>query len=225
MITLHQIPVQRNIVSMIAGEAQRSDISKRIRLTLDSGARVAIIYPRVSSQESANVENAAARLEQFFPGKIACVHGKLKDEQIQAELEAFRRAEKPLLIASSIVETGIDVPDIRLLVVREADRFGIAQLHQMRGRLARNGGEGTFIMWVDDPQQMQKTTRERLQALERSNDGFALAEEDMRIRGFGDLLGEQQNGAISLPMRLLRLDVNDVEKEISEYEKLFFEAA
>ncbi len=218
LITLRQAPVKRQISSIIAGPEQRTDISRQLRSVIASGARAAIIYPRVNSQENASVLRAAADLEAIFPGQVACLNAKMKDEQIQAELAAFRSGDKPLLVASTIVETGIDVPDIRLLIVREADRFGVAQLHQLRGRLARNGGEGTFVMWTDDPDELQEDTRARLEALARLNDGFALADEDMKIRGFGDLLGDQQNGAISLPMRMIRLGAEDVEAELMSYE-------
>lgn len=228
MITMRRSPIAREIRSMIAGPDDRAAISRRLRETIESGARAAIIYPRVNAaaaQEKASVERAAQDLEAVLPGRIAVLHGKMSDEAVQSELAAFRSGEKPLLIASTIVETGIDVPDIRLLIVREADRFGIAQLHQLRGRLCRNGGEGDFVMWVEDPDALSDDTRARLQALVDLTDGFALAEEDMKMRGFGDLLGEQQNGAITLPMRMLRLSTEDVEREVvncvDDIEKFF----
>ena len=219
MLTLRQAPVQRQIHSRIASAPQRSEISRQIRETMAAGHRVAIIYPRVSGQEQASVERTAQELESLFPGQVACLHGKLKEEQIQQTLQRFREGQQRLLVASTIVETGIDVPDIRLLIVRQADRFGIAQLHQLRGRLARNGGEGRFVMWIDEGAAAGDETLRRLHAVETITDGFALAEEDMRQRGFGDLLGEQQNGAISLPMRMLRLDAQDIENEIAAHEE------
>ncbi|MCX8016585.1 MAG: helicase-related protein [Rhodocyclaceae bacterium] len=222
MITLRRCPVERDIVSTVGGPHLRSEISRQIKQALAEGARAAIIYPRVANTtEGASVERAACDLRAFFgEDKVATLHGKMSDEDIRRELQAFRDGSKPLLVASTIVETGIDVPDIRVLVVRQADRFGIAQLHQLRGRLARNGGQGHFYMWVDPPTDghLDPLTTRRLNAVAAINDGFALAEEDMRQRGFGDLLGEQQNGNITVPMRLLNLEVHEIEEEVEAWE-------
>ena len=231
MITLRRCPVERDITSTVVGPHLRSEISRQIKQALAEGARAAIIYPRVANTtEGASVERAARNLRAFFgEDKVAVLHGKMPDEDIRRELQAFRDGSKPLLAASTIVETGIDVPDIRVLVVRQADRFGIAQLHQLRGRLARNGGQGYFYMWVDPPadgdldplnplSHLDPLTNQRLNAVANINDGFALAEEDMRQRGFGDLLGEQQNGNITVPMRLLNLEVSEIEEEVEAWE-------
>lgn len=214
MLVLKQSPVARDVSSCIYDDRQRSEISKQIRDTIGSGGRVLIIYPRVSAAQDASVEQAAANLSAVLPGKVGYLHGKLSDSDVRQTLQSFRDGHIPLLVASTIVETGIDVPDIRLLVVRQADRFGIAQLHQLRGRLARNGGAAQFVMHVDDVAAIADETMVRLEAVANIKDGFLLAEEDMRQRGFGDLLGEQQNGGISLPMRLLSMSAAEVDAEV-----------
>ena len=111
------------------------------------------------------------------------------------------------------METGIDIPDIRLLVVRDADNFGAAQLHQLRGRLARNGGSADFFMLVKDVFELQEDTLERLSMVKKTTDGYALAEEDMRQRGFGDLAGDAQSGTSISPIRLLNLRIEDFEEK------------
>jgi len=216
VFTIKQAPVERQISSFIYDDTLRSDLSRQMRNTMADGGRVLIIYPRVNAAHETSVERASFSLSEVFPGKVGHLHGKLSDGEIRQTLQSFRTGDIQMLVASTIVETGIDVPDVRLLVVREADRFGIAQLHQLRGRLARNGGAAHFAMHVDDEGAIGEETLVRLATVARSNDGFDLAEEDMRQRGFGDLLGEQQNGGISLPMRLLRLSADEVEFEMLE---------
>lgn len=217
VLRLHTSPVSRNIVSSLEDGASHKRISADIKETIAQGHKVAIIYPRVNAQSDVSVERAAVEIETAMPGTVAMVHGKLPEQQIRETLDAFRRGDKKILVASSIVETGIDVPDIRLMVVRDAERFGAAQLHQLRGRLARNGGSAKFIMMIDSIHGAQEFTLQRLKAVRDISDGFKLAEEDMVIRGFGDLLGEQQNGAIGLPMRLLDLSVPQVQKELESF--------
>jgi len=214
VFTIKQTPIKRDISSSIYDDTQRSDLSMQMRETLSKDGRVLIIYPRVNASHDTSVERAAANLSIVFPGKVGLLHGKLHDDEIKQTLLNFREGRIPLLVASTIVETGIDIPDVRLLVVREADRFGIAQLHQLRGRLARNGGAAHFALHVDDMGAISEETLQRLNSIVSYNDGFLLAEEDMRQRGFGDLLGDQQNGDISLPMRLLKLSSDEVEGEL-----------
>ena len=221
MLVLRQAPVQRSISSRVYDDGDRSEVSKHIRETIDDGGRVMIIYPRVNAAQDASVEQAAANLSAIFPGKVGFLHGKLPDSTVQKTLQDFRDGRLPMLVASTIVETGIDVPDVRLLIVREADRFGIAQLHQLRGRLARNGGSARFAMHVSKIDELNDETLMRLEAVAEIADGFALAEEDMRQRGFGDLLGEQQNGGISLPMRLLNMTASEVDAETQAMEAAF----
>jgi ATP-dependent DNA helicase RecG len=223
MLVLRQAPVERSIHSRVYDDSERSEISRHIRQAIDGGGRVMIIYPRVNAAQDASVEQAAANLSAILPGKVGFLHGKLPDSTVQKTLQDFRDGHIPLLVASTIVETGIDVPDVRLLIVREADRFGIAQLHQLRGRLARNGGQAHFAMHVDRLDELNDETVMRLEAVAEMADGFALAEEDMRQRGFGDLLGEQQNGGISLPMRLLNMTASEVDAETQAMEAAFSE--
>jgi len=219
IIKLRESPVKRQISSVLQDLREHKTLSRKIKeiIAQQDDGKIAIIYPRVSAESVVSVESAANDLSNALPDLIAKVHGKLTEQQIKAELDAFRSGEKRVLVASSIVETGIDVPDIRLMIVREADRFGAAQLHQLRGRLARNGGEATFVMLVDDMSSVAEDTMRRLHAVKETLDGFDLAEKDMAIRGFGDLLGEQQNGEIGLPMRLVNLSVNQVNEEISAF--------
>lgn len=215
VFNLTKAPVQRSISSHLYGEDQRNLVVKKLKQVIDEGGRAAFIYPRVNTSSSAqnSVLQAAQTLASYFPGKVCSLHGKMKSEEIQASLDGFRSGETPIAVSSTVMETGIDIPDIRLLVVRDADNFGAAQLHQLRGRLARNGGSADFFMLVKDVFELQEDTLERLSMVKKTTDGYALAEEDMRQRGFGDLAGDAQSGTSISPIRLLNLRIEDFEEK------------
>lgn len=229
VFNLKSAPVRRDIQSFLIDESQRGEVIRTLRQTLEQGARAAFIYPRVQMtspnqrpvdgvpaaeappSSNTSVLQAAEILEQRFPGKVGILHGKMKSEDIASTLERFRDATCPIVVSSTVMETGIDVPDIRLLVVRDADNFGAAQLHQLRGRLARNGGCAAFFMLVNNLSTIAPETLERLQVVANTMDGYALAEADMRQRGIGDLTGEAQSGNVISPIRLLGLSIDDFE--------------
>lgn len=211
VFTLNSAPVKRDIRSHLLDERQRPIITKALRKTVISGARAALIYPRVNTtaESGTSVLQAAQTLAEHFPDQVGALHGKMKGEEIQTALQALSEGTKPIVVASTVMETGIDVPDIRVLVVRDADNFGAAQLHQLRGRLARNGGCADFYMLVRSLDDLPPETMERLAMVRDTCDGYALAEADMRQRGFGDLTGEAQSGAAMSAFRLLPLQVED----------------
>lgn len=210
---LTQTPFKREVTNLLLDENQRPSLIKKMRETIAENGLVAFIYPRVngSAHATASVSNAAAMLEERFPGKVGVLHGKISSEETVQTLDDFRSRKKPILVATTVMETGIDVPDIRMMVVRDADYFGISQLHQLRGRLARNGGKATFALLVSDISKLADDTRQRLKTVITISDGFKLAEADMRQRGIGDITGEVQSGNVLTPVRLLRLSLADFE--------------
>src|SRR5262249_17482808 len=119
-----------------------------VRRHVETGAKVVFLYPRLAASAKAkqSVEAAAEALEARYAGKVAAWHGKLSAPEKEQALALFKSGERPLLVATTIMEVGVDVPDIRCMVVSNAERFGVAQLHQLRGRLARSGGEADFVM-------------------------------------------------------------------------------
>lgn len=199
-------PVPKTIRSNFTTQAQRRSVSGLVRQHIELGKKIIFLYHRVTG-EGASVLDAGKRLSQHFPGQVSVLHGKLKAEAKQKALSAFASGEQPIIVASTAVEVGVDVPDVGLMVVSNADRFGVAQLHQLRGRLARNGGAADFVMLVD--KSPSGHTLERLQAVCDHADGFSLAERDMEIRGFGDVLGELQSGRFQGTFKLPRLEVTD----------------
>lgn len=221
LFTLTRSPVARAITSAVIDEEDRTQVSGLMREALVAGHRIAVVYPRVekaaaqaegSEQRGATtVQDAAAALDGKFPGKVCALHGKMSSADIALSLERFRAGSKPLVVASTIMETGIDIPDIRLMIVKDAANFGVAQLHQLRGRLARNGGAARFVMMVPNLGALAEDTHTRLHTVAKIKDGITLAEADMATRGFGDLAGIAQTGGSASVLRLLKLELADFE--------------
>lgn len=211
ILNLSECPAQKTIHSHLIDAATRGQSVAAIRQALARGERAAMVYPRVSSEEDdvQSVEKAFQTMEAAFPGQVVMLHGQMEDEEIKRSIDAFRAGHKQLVVASTVLEIGIDIPSVSVMVVRDADCFGISQLHQLRGRLVRNGGEGDFFMYVDDLAALPQETRERLEAVKRTNDGYELAEIDLVQRGFGDVDGEAQTGESRTLFRLVRLRVQD----------------
>ena len=202
-------PVEKIIKGHLLDHDQRDKAVLLLKSHLVSGKRVILLYPVVSDKKGndRSVVAAAKRLELRFPGKVVCLHGKLKPDEKARCLAEFASGHKPIAVSSTVVEVGVDIADIGCMVVNDADRFGVAQLHQLRGRLVRNGGRGDFVMMTK--RVPTKSTALRLQAVRDILDGFELAERDMHLRGFGDVLGEMQSGSTSTLFKLARLDVMD----------------
>jgi len=199
-------PVQKTIHSHVYDQDRRNDVRLLIKEHLQSGKKVVFLYPEVGGNGK-SVAKSAKALSERFPGKVAMLHGKLKPAQKIAALEQFRAGSCPIIVASTAIEVGVDVPDVGLMVVSGADRFGASQLHQLRGRLVRNGGKGDFAMIA--PKEISEVTRKRLQAVADHSDGFSLAQKDMELRGFGELLGEMQTGSATTTFKLSRLTAQD----------------
>lgn len=216
VINIRQCPVVKNIQCMVGGVEERRKFAGMLKWALDNGKRAAVIYPRVTVDEDADSEkdvfsvlSGAKTLESAFPGKVIAIHGQMHPDDITKAIEMVRSGERPLVVASTVIETGVDIPGITAMVVRDADRFGISQLHQLRGRLARHGGDAWFGMMVEDKEALPPETLERLQAVADIQDGYELAERDLLLRGFGELDGAAQSGATDSVFRLVRLRPED----------------
>lgn len=189
-VPIKGMPVKKNITSYIFNnniEENRKCVVKVVSAALKASEKVIFLYATVGSKESSCIK-AAERLETRFPGQVTMVHGKLKADAKNKAMEAFKSGEKPILIASTAIEVGVDVPNVTTLIINQADRFGVSQLHQIRGRLVRNGGSGHFFMMLD--KEASRKTLQRLEIVRDNTDGFKLAELDMDLRGFGELLNE-----------------------------------
>lgn len=222
LLNLRQCPVDKTIVSQVLDMGRRGEVIAGIRAALAAGDRAAVVYPQVladtedagdaqlaAQNVARSVEDSFASLNEAFPGQAVMLHGAMTDEAVRANLALLRSGARRLVVASTVLEIGIDVPAIRVMVVREAERFGISQLHQLRGRLARDGGRGDFIMVVDDLDAVAPDALERLHAVARTTDGYELAEIDLLKRGFGEVDGQAQSGSSSTIFRLVKLRPGD----------------
>ncbi len=184
-------PVKTKVIS----RAQEARAWKLVADEVAGGRQAFVVCPLV--EESPKIEAASAtaeheRLSQLLTGlRVGLIHGQLRPSDKEAVMSAFRDREIDVLVSTTVIEVGIDVPNATVMVIEDADRFGLSQLHQLRGRVGRGSHTGTCIL-IADPG--TEDAEARLSAMESTNDGFRLAEEDMRIRGQGTVFGERQSG-------------------------------
>jgi ATP-dependent DNA helicase RecG len=168
-----------------------------IREKLTAGRQAYIVYPRVEEQDTANDIKAVTKefenvQRALAPFKAGLLHGRVKSAEKERVMAAFRANEIQALVATALIEVGLDVPNATVMLIENAERFGLAQLHQLRGRIGR-GAHGSFCILISDAK--NEEARARLKILEETNDGFRIAEADLKLRGPGELLGREQSGA------------------------------
>lgn len=184
-------PVETRVMS-----ADRSDeLITHLRTALDRGQRAYWVCPLVEESEKidlAAAEDRAVMLRQTLGLNVGLVHGKMKAADRDTAMAAFKAGETQLLVATTVIEVGVDVPEATIMVVEHAERFGLAQLHQLRGRVGRGQGKSSCILLWHEP--LGQTAKARLKTMRDTDDGFVIAEEDLRLRGPGEVLGKRQSG-------------------------------
>ncbi len=197
LIYLKEKPAGRKPVqTMLLNETQRHGLYKSIRKYLDQGRQCYIVYPVIDESEKLDLKNATEGYEvlknEIFPDfRVELVHGRLKSEEREKIMQDFRNGKVHILVSTTVIEVGVDVPNATIMLIEHAERFGISQLHQLRGRVGR-GSEQSYCILMSDTD--NEKTRERLNAIVNNLDGFELAEMDLKIRGPGELLGIKQHG-------------------------------
>ncbi len=189
---------RRPIDTRVIPAERLEEVIRAINERLDDKAKIFWVCPLVeeSSQlDLAAAENRYRHLRTIFGDTVGLMHGRLKNHEKDAVMQAFVTGKLRILVATTVIEVGVDVPDASLIVIEHADRFGLAQLHQLRGRVGRNTREATCILLYDTP--LADIARARLSILRETEDGFRIAEEDLRLRGAGELLGTRQSGTPS----------------------------
>jgi ATP-dependent DNA helicase RecG len=194
-----------------------------VRSQLEKGRQAFIIFPLVEESDkidakAAVAEHARLQKEVFADYKLGLLHGRLKADEKDATMAAFHAGEYQVLVSTSVVEVGVDVPNATVILIEGANRFGLAQLHQFRGRVGR-GEHASFCLLISDNPITPGRKDERLQAMEESQDGFYLAEKDLSLRGPGDFLGTRQSGSPLLMARLT--DLETIEKARRAARQLF----
>ncbi|MEI6713937.1 MAG: ATP-dependent DNA helicase RecG [Verrucomicrobiota bacterium] len=194
--TLDELPKGRGkIITVVRNSDKLPDAVKFMREHLDAGRQAYIVYPLIDASDKLEAKAAAAEFEKWQdllkPMPCALLHGRIPPEEKDAIMERFRRGETKALVATTVIEVGIDVPNSNIMLIENAERFGLAQLHQLRGRIGRGGHKSYCILLTEseDPEALSK-----LQVLEKTINGFEIAEADWELRGPGDLLGTAQSG-------------------------------
>jgi ATP-dependent DNA helicase RecG len=189
-------PGRKPIRTAIRTEADRLRLNGFVVDQLRKGRQAYYVYPLVEENEKLDliaVEEGYFALQRSFPGwHVGIVHGKMKPEDKEKEMERFKRNETQLLVSTTVIEVGVDVPNASVMVIENANRFGLSQLHQLRGRVGRGGEQSYCILMA--PANLNATARKRLEAMVETNDGFRIAEIDLQLRGPGDFLGTKQSG-------------------------------
>ena len=171
------------------------DVIDGVARALDDGAKVYWVCPLVAESEVSDLAAAEARAAehtQRFGARVGLVHGRMKGKDKDAVMKAFAEGPLALLVATTVIEVGVDVPAASVMVIEHAERFGLAQLHQLRGRIGRGAARSTCLLLYQGP--LGETARARIQILRETDDGFRIAEEDLRLRGAGEILGTRQSG-------------------------------
>jgi ATP-dependent DNA helicase RecG len=195
---------RRAIITRVRPSAKIPEAASFIRERVAAGRQVYIIYPVIEESETLSVKAATTEYHKWqkllAPLHCGLLHGRLTPEEKESVMEQFREGQIDILVSTTVIEVGIDIPNATLMLIENSERFGLAQLHQLRGRIGRSRHQSYCILLTDreDPEALDK-----LAILERSENGFEIAEEDLRIRGPGDLLGTVQSGLP--PLRLASL--------------------
>jgi ATP-dependent DNA helicase RecG len=193
------------------GEDKVSEAYTRLARLLKEGRQAYVVCPLIEQSETNAARAAEAEAERLQRAelrdfRVGCLHGRLRPDERRSLMARFKAGELDVLVATTVIEVGVDVPNATVMIIQEADRFGLAQLHQLRGRVGR-GAEQSFCLLVSRARdELTESARQRLEALVESNDGFALAEKDLDIRNSGQLLGIRQSGASDLHFADLKRD-------------------
>ncbi|WP_419145183.1 ATP-dependent DNA helicase RecG [Myxococcus stipitatus] len=208
---IDQLPPGRTpITTRVFNDKQRGRVYAAIAAELEKGHQAYVVYPLVEESEKLDLEDATRgvdKLRQAFPqARVGLLHGRMKAEEKDAVMEDFREKRLDLLVCTTVVEVGVDVPNASVMVVEAAERFGLSQLHQLRGRVGR-GAAASYCFLVASSARSWEST-ERLAVMEQSSDGFVIAEKDLEIRGPGEFLGTRQSGLPELAVANLARDAD-----------------
>ena len=211
--TIDELPPGRTpIVTKVVNEARRDEVIARIRAQLEAGRQIYWVCPLIEESEALDLSNATethAQLSAALPGvTVGLLHSRMPVAEKKAVMNLFAGGQMGLLVSTTVIEVGVDVPNASLMVIEHAERFGLSQLHQLRGRVGRGAAASACVLLYStgDAPRLSETARARLKAMAESNDGFEIARRDLEIRGPGEFLGARQSGAAMLRFADLALD-------------------
>src|SRR4029077_9564685 len=208
---------RKPIITARVGAERSSDAYSRLCVHLDAGRQAYVVCPLIELSETRLARAAEAEADRLRRAELAgyrvgLLHGKLKTAERREVMRQFKDGELDVLVATTVIEVGIDVPNAKIMIVQEADRFGLAQLHQLRGRVGRGAEQSYCLLISRDKVELTDVAQSRLQALVDTTDGFELAEVNLELRGEGQLLGTRQSGGSDLRFTKLRQDRDLIER-------------
>ena len=186
---------RKKIITLSKPEKKIDELWPFIEKQINMNNQVFWVCPLIEDSSFLDYSSAKKKfelIESKFKNKVGLIHGSLKKEQKQEILKKFLEKKILILVSTTVIEVGIDFPNANLIVIENANKFGLAQLHQLRGRVGRGASQGTCILLFKEG--ISKNAIQRIKILKNSDDGFYIAEEDLKLRGFGDLIGYQQSG-------------------------------
>jgi ATP-dependent DNA helicase RecG len=197
---IDELPPGRTPVQTVAvSDTRRDEIVERIRIACAEGRQAYWVCPLIEESEQLEAKAAQATYDdllQALPGlRVGLLHGRMKPRDKQTVMDAFKSGEIRLLVATTVIEVGVDVPNASLMVIDNAERLGLAQLHQLRGRVGRGAAASSCVLVWQPP--LSALARERLAVMRETNDGFRIAEKDLELRGPGEVVGTRQTGEMS----------------------------
>lgn len=220
-------PGRKPIATKVVKASRRDEVIGGLQSWLSKGLQAYWVCPLIEESEALQLQTATESFEQLTQAlsgfKVGLVHGRLKAEEKAAVMAAFKANEIQLLVATTVIEVGVDVPNAALMVIEHAERFGYAQIHQLRGRVGRGSADSVCILMYAEPLSM--AAKERLQTLRETSDGFVIAERDLSLRGPGELLGAKQSGDAMLRFVDLQRDAWLIELAQQAADRLLAEYA
>lgn len=203
-------PGRKPITTVHRYESHRLRVFGFMKEEIAKGRQIYIVYPLINESETLDFKNLMTGYEavtRVFPlpdYRVSIVHGKLKPEDKDFEMQRFAKGETQIMVATTVIEVGVNVPNASVMIIESAERFGLSQLHQLRGRVGRGAEQSYCILMTGD--KLSKDTLKRIDTMVSSNDGFEIAEVDLQLRGPGDLMGTQQSGVLNLKIADLSKD-------------------
>jgi ATP-dependent DNA helicase RecG len=189
-------PGRKPIQTMHYFHNRRNQLNRFLQEEMDKGRQIYVVYPLIDESEKLDFKNLTEGYEYMqksFPhAEVVMVHGRMKSAEKEAAMHIFASGQAQIMVATTVIEVGVNVPNASVMVIESAERFGLSQLHQLRGRVGRGAEQSHCVLMTSF--KLAEETRKRMEIMTRTNDGFEIAEADMKMRGPGDLEGTQQSG-------------------------------